>query len=106
LAPQSSKTVISMPKRVISPAGSASGQQLERLDQALAAVADCLVGLSPAEWDELCREELIATHAAYQYWEATGWPEVMLPERELGRRILAAFARKYPHLAQDTVAVS
>jgi hypothetical protein len=90
-----------MSKPVISPTGSASG-----LEAALIGVADVLATLSEAEWAELCREELIMTQAAYQYWEATGWPEVMLPERELGRRILAAFARKYPHLAQDPVAAS
>jgi hypothetical protein len=71
------------------------------LETALAAVADALAELPQANWDDLCAEEQARTAAAFQFWEAMGWPEVMLPERVLGARILAHFAQRYPALARD-----
>jgi hypothetical protein len=71
------------------------------LERALAAVADALAQLPPMAWDELCTEERILTLASVQFWESFGMPEVMLPERVLGARILALFAQRYPHLTGD-----
>jgi DNA-binding transcriptional regulator PaaX len=36
-----------------------------------------------------------------QFWDSFGMPEVMLPERWLGHRILELFAQRYPHLTGD-----
>ena len=72
-----------------------------KLEAALAAVADALAELTEAQWEQLCGEEQAMTVATFQFWEAMGWPEQMLPERVLGARILAHFAQRYPALAQD-----
>lgn len=73
------------------------------LDAALARVADVLATLPPATWEALGREERFNFICAMQYYEFAGLPEVMLPERILGERILELFAAKYPALAQDAV---
>jgi hypothetical protein len=72
-----------------------------RLEAALAAVADVLAELPKADWDALCAEEQMTMMGTFQYWEALGWPDVMLPAHTLGSHILNLFAARYPFLAQD-----
>jgi hypothetical protein len=77
------------------------GDHLEQLDRALARVVDVLEILTQAEWDDLCAEERESTLASIQYWDAMGMPEVMLPERTLGAKILGEYLRRYPALIMD-----
>jgi hypothetical protein len=74
---------------------------LERLDAALCHVADCLAGLTEAQWDELCEREARDLQATLQYFAVEEVGDRLPPATVLGNRIIALFAARYPALARD-----
>jgi hypothetical protein len=74
---------------------------LEQLDAALGQVADALAGLTEAQWDELCEQEVRDLQATLQYFAVGGMGDRLPPAVVLGNRVLQLFAERYPALAQD-----
>jgi hypothetical protein len=74
---------------------------LEQLDAALGHVADCLAGLTEAQWDELCEQEARDLQATLQYFAVEEVGDRFPPATVLGNRIIALFAARYPLLATD-----
>jgi len=83
----------------------ATSNATARLEAAIGAVADALAAVmvqQPNEWRRLCRQELVETRTALQFWEAFGLPDDgMIPARVLGARVIEALTERYPHLCRD-----